>query len=179
MHYTLKPALWRSLLTGAHLRPWRHVRDLSQLALDDLEQVGARGVVLDADNTLVFHGTQNLNPVIVPAFDAMRERFTCVLFSNRSPERHARLTRYAEELGLPIVEQTHKKPEASGFERAAELAGLPVEQLVMVGDRVLTDILGANRAGLRSVLVDPFDGEEPTALTWIRRVERARMGSTG
>ena len=179
MHYVLNPMLWRSLITGAHLRPWRHVRDLSQLSLGDLDEVGVRGVVLDADNTLVFHGTQDLNPVVAPAFEALRARFTCVLFSNRSPERHARLTTFAGELGLPIVEQTHKKPEAGGFLRAAELAGLPPTQLVMIGDRVLTDILGANRAGLRSVLVDPFDGEEPGALTLIRRVERARLRSLG
>ncbi|MGQ9567578.1 MAG: HAD-IIA family hydrolase [Anaerolineae bacterium] len=45
------------------------------------------------------------------------------------------------------------KPEAPIFQHALRQLGLPAGQVAMVGDRLETDILGAQRCGLRSVLV--------------------------
>ncbi len=45
------------------------------------------------------------------------------------------------------------KPSAAIFRQAAHRLGLPVKQLTMIGDRLDTDILGAQRAGARSIIV--------------------------
>jgi 4-nitrophenyl phosphatase len=45
------------------------------------------------------------------------------------------------------------KPEPRLFEAAAELAGIPVEEAVVIGDNLITDIRAANAVGARSVLV--------------------------
>jgi ribonucleotide monophosphatase NagD (HAD superfamily) len=45
------------------------------------------------------------------------------------------------------------KPEPRLFEAAAELAGLPVEEAVVIGDNLVTDIRAANAVGARSVLM--------------------------
>lgn len=45
------------------------------------------------------------------------------------------------------------KPSPYAFEMTLETMATPKEAVVMVGDRVLSDILGAQRAGIRSVLV--------------------------
>ena len=45
------------------------------------------------------------------------------------------------------------KPETAMFETALARLGYPAEQTLMVGDRLGTDIEGANRAGLKSALV--------------------------
>ena len=45
------------------------------------------------------------------------------------------------------------KPEAPIFHLALERLGLPPNRVLMVGDRVETDILGAKRVGLRAALV--------------------------
>lgn len=45
------------------------------------------------------------------------------------------------------------KPEPAIFRQAARRLGLPASRLTMIGDRLDTDILGAKRAGLRSILV--------------------------
>jgi HAD superfamily hydrolase (TIGR01458 family) len=46
------------------------------------------------------------------------------------------------------------KPNPYMFELALQSMQLSAEQVVMVGDQLATDILGANRAGIRSVLLD-------------------------
>ena len=45
------------------------------------------------------------------------------------------------------------KPEPRLFEAAAELAGLPVSEAVVIGDNLVTDIRAANAVGARSVLM--------------------------
>lgn len=45
------------------------------------------------------------------------------------------------------------KPHAPAFEIALQRLGLPPEEVLMVGDRLDTDIEGANRAGLATALV--------------------------
>jgi len=60
------------------------------------------------------------------------------------------------------------KPFRYAFELALQGAGLTCDQVVMVGDRVSTDIRGANDLGMRSVLVktgefDPAELENVTA----------------
>ena len=45
------------------------------------------------------------------------------------------------------------KPETRLFEAAAELAGVPVREAVVIGDGLATDIRAANAAGARSVLM--------------------------
>lgn len=59
------------------------------------------------------------------------------------------------------------KPAPFAFELALELLGLERGQVVVVGDQIQTDILGANRSGLRSVLVrnGEFDPRDPLSST--------------
>jgi HAD superfamily hydrolase (TIGR01450 family) len=45
------------------------------------------------------------------------------------------------------------KPEPGLLREAADLAGVPVEQAVVIGDGLRTDILAAQRVGARSILV--------------------------
>lgn len=56
------------------------------------------------------------------------------------------------------------KPETAMFEVALRRMGVRAEEMLMVGDRLETDILGAQRAGLRTALV----------LTGIATLEQAR-----
>ena len=45
------------------------------------------------------------------------------------------------------------KPEPRLFEAAAEIAGVPVADAVVIGDGLTTDIRAANRVGARSILM--------------------------
>ena len=46
-----------------------------------------------------------------------------------------------------------EKPSAFAFQLALQSMALPHKQVVMVGDRVSTDVLGAHKIGMQSVLV--------------------------
>ncbi|WP_058309173.1 HAD family hydrolase [Gracilibacillus massiliensis] len=58
------------------------------------------------------------------------------------------------------------KPDPSIFEHVLEVAEVSNEEALMVGDNLMTDILGANRTGIKSVWINREDKEknevEPT-----------------
>ncbi len=87
---------------------------------------------------------------------------TCGRLIRRALERRHLL--YAFEVVVVSAEEGVCKPDPELMLRAlARLAAAPGEA-AMVGDRVDTDVLGAQRAGLRAVLADFHgDGAEPRA----------------
>ena len=52
--------------------------------------------------------------------------------------------------GIPVIRHLKKKPDCSN-ELVAHF-GCPPEKIVMIGDRVLTDVALANSIGMKSIL---------------------------
>ena len=63
-----------------------------------------------------------------------------ILSNNRSP---VRVERFCKDLGIRYIGWT-KKPWPPGFRRARALTGVPAGETAMLGDKLLTDMLGAN-----------------------------------
>jgi uncharacterized protein len=53
--------------------------------------------------------------------------------------------------------------------------GVPKDQVVVIGDQLLTDIFGGNRNGLQTVLVVPVASSDGLATRFNRKVERMIM----
>ncbi len=60
------------------------------------------------------------------------------------------------------------KPNPAIFTRALEIAGAPPDEALMVGDSLDTDVVGAQAAGLRAVLVDRWgSAQAPPEVTTV------------
>ena len=77
-----------------------------------------------------------------------RMGFRTLLLTNNSRERVERFVRNIDTLYLCEA----GKPGPEGYLKAAGLLGLEREELVCIGDQIFTDILGANRSGMASVI---------------------------
>jgi HAD superfamily phosphatase (TIGR01668 family) len=91
-----------------------------------------------------------------------------ILSNTHSPRR---LSKIASELDIPSVSHA-LKPRTGEFKKAARLAGCETCRVVVVGDQVLTDILGGNLAGMRTILVKPMHPYEFIGTKFSRLVER-------
>ncbi len=117
---------------------------------------GVRGAIFDIDNTLVEDNA--------PANEKARGLFlrlhdigiTPFLLSNNSEKRVAP---FARAVGADYLCKAGK-PGRKGYERALELMHTDCTNTVNVGDQIFTDTLGANRAGIYTVLVNPVDPKE-------------------
>ena len=134
------------------LRKWyprAYAGDVFLIDYQKLYDKGYRGIVFDVDNTLVHHGDDS-TPQIDALFRYIQHiGFKTVLLSNNDS---ARLERFLRNIDSPYVADANK-PEPAGYEKALALLGISKEQSVCIGDQLFTDICGANRCGIDSILV--------------------------
>ena len=97
--------------------------------------------------------------------DALKKNYRLLLLTNGSPDLQNTKLTITPELA-PYFEQVvisggfgKGKPEPSIFEHALSLMSLEKDEVLMVGDNLMTDILGANRAGIKSVWINRHQNE--------------------
>lgn len=77
-----------------------------------------------------------------------------IVSNNRSGKR---VTEFCADLGVPY--QGHAgKPSTRGLEAAMERVGADRRHTAMLGDKLLTDMLAANRCGVLALMVEPRGG---------------------
>ncbi len=138
------------------------------LPYERMAEKGIRGLIFDVDNTLAFHD--------VPADEKAVELFarlhglgfkTCLLSNNQEP----RVKAFAQAVGASYVFKGGK-PGIKGYQKAMELLGTERKDTAAVGDQLFTDIWGANRAGIYSILVTPMNPKEEIQIVLKRFLER-------
>jgi len=63
------------------------------------------------------------------------------------------------------------KPMKRAFLKGLRMLDLPPQEVAFVGDQVLTDIFGANRLNLYSILVNPLSTNELGITKLVRKLE--------
>lgn len=128
---------------------------------------GIGGVIFDIDNTLVPHGAP-ADGRAVGLFARLRElgMKTCLLSNNKEP----RVAPFAEAVGSPYICRAGK-PGGKNYRRAMELMGTDGGTTLFVGDQLFTDVYGANRCGIPTVLVKPINPKEEIQIVLKRYLE--------
>ncbi|WKZ27397.1 MAG: HAD-IA family hydrolase [Candidatus Paceibacterota bacterium] len=151
------------------LRPWEAHASVARIDPHTLYAQGIRGVSFDFDQTLAAYGSGVVDASLAPILSKWAHIFSgnvCVL----SNAIGSRVSRAGAALDIPVIQARKRKPSVDGFRVAQRRWNLAPQQCVHIGDQVLTDILGANTAGWKSIHVRPF---EPSADPWFIRVARA------
>lgn len=155
--------------------PTLYRRRITDVTIEDLQRMGVRGVLLDVDNTLTTHDAPDLTDEVKAWLASMQEAgFSLIVVSNNKPERVAP---FAQKIGLPFAALAHK-PMPSGYKNAAATLGVPKKECVAIGDQIFTDVMGANLAGISSVLLEPIQPEvEQKFIVFKRKLERILLKS--
>ncbi len=155
------------------LEPNQSVEAVTELDPDTLWQQGLRGVALDFDNTIVAWHSPAPTAEVRDWLRRMQARgFRLTILSNAG--RPKRVQRLAEETGLLYLARACK-PFGFAYRRALWQLDLPPAQVAMVGDQLMTDVLGGNRAGLWTVLVKPLVNRDFPLTRLNRAIERRAL----
>lgn len=128
---------------------------------------GYRGLIFDIDNTLVPHGAP-ADVRAVELFKRLREiGFACCLLSNN---KEPRVKMFNQAIGVSYIFKAGK-PGRAGYEAAMKKMGTERAQTVFIGDQLFTDVWGAKRTGIRSLLVKPINPKEEIQIVLKRRLE--------
>ena len=68
-----------------------------------------------------------------------------------------------------------RKPSTKAMAMALNIMDVKKEETVLVGDQLFTDVLGANRFGIKSILVNPLSKKEGIYTSIKRPFERMVM----
>ena len=148
--------------------PDEYLDSTYEIDFDLLYKKGYRGVIFDIDNTLVPHGA--------PA-DARAEAlfshleslgFSCCLLSNN---QRTRVELFNKNIGVNFIEDAHK-PSVKSYQKAMKMMGTDTENTLFVGDQLFTDVFGARRTGIHSILVKPIHPKEEIQIVLKRYLEK-------
>ena len=148
--------------------PNEYVDSTYGIDFDAFAKKGYRGIIFDIDNTLVPHGA--------PADEKAKKLFAhlkklgmqvCLLSNNKEP----RVAMFNKDVKVHTISKGGK-PNPKGYRKAMKLMGTDVSNTMFVGDQLFTDVWGANKTGLYSILVKPIHPKEEIQIVIKRRLEK-------
>lgn len=121
-----------------------------------LNEQGITLLLSDLDYTLAPRSVRRPDQPLRDWIAALRaEGITLMIVSNNRSGR--RVTEFCADLGVDY--QGHAgKPSPKGLCAAMDRAGADRAHTAMLGDKLLTDVLAANRAGVLALMVEPLGG---------------------
>lgn len=129
---------------------------------------GKRGLIYDVDNTLVPHGAPATEESVA-LFKQLHEMgYKTLLISNN---RKARVEPFARAMETDYISMANK-PFEGNYHKGCRIMGLSEDQVLFIGDQLFTDVWGAKKAGIFSILVDPIDPREEIQIIIKRRLEK-------
>jgi uncharacterized protein len=149
--------------------PIANLHRLYEVDLDDLWKKGKRLILMDVDNTLLPWKSVDIPPESRAWVEkAQAIGFSmCIVSNTRHPER---LKKLCESLKVDYV-LARMKPSRQMFTMAMARHKSTPQATVMIGDQLMTDILGANRAGIDAIWVTPMSDLEFAGTKLNRMVE--------
>ncbi|MBQ1870885.1 MAG: YqeG family HAD IIIA-type phosphatase [Lachnospiraceae bacterium] len=134
---------------------------------EKLYSIGYRGIIFDIDNTLVEHGAP-ANARAIELFNRLKALgFKVCLLSNNKEER---VKMFNDDVNVFYIYKAGK-PLRKGYVRAMEIMETDTTNTVSIGDQIFTDTVGANNAGINSILVGRIANHEEIQIVLKRFLE--------
>eukprot|EP00127_Corallochytrium_limacisporum_P004747 Clim_evm101s172 gene=Clim_evmTU101s172 len=165
------------------LKPHAWVRDISAINFPAVrKELGIKAAIFDKDNTLTQPYAHTLAANLEEAWDKAKTVFPgrVYILSNSTGSNDRKFRKEAEviekSLGCKVLVHRPKKP--AGGQEICERLGLKGSEIMVVGDRVLTDVAFGRSIGALTVLVDIITRENDNSaarfardweLWWLRR----------
>lgn len=149
----------KDIVPGYRKEAW--TRGLKALGIDEPEfgaELAERFPAERRNSPFVYDETFNV-------LDELKGKYQLLLLTNGSPDLQNTKLGITPEL-VPYFDHIvisgafgRGKPDPSIFEHALTLMSLHKDEVLMVGDNLMTDILGASRVGIKSVWINRHDKE--------------------
>ena len=136
--------------------------------LDD----GIKCLLFDLDNTCVPYKEKMPNDKLVELFKNLEDMdFKLIIFSNATRKR---IAPFKKKLNVDCLARAHK-PRKSSFMKILKLFNYNLSEVAIIGDQLYKDILGGNKVGIKTVLVNPMSKDDMIITKLIfRRLEKLK-----
>ncbi len=150
-------------------KPHIQLNRATDITAELLKKMNITCLILDVDNTLCLKkGKIILEGVMNWLSEMQKAGIKLIILSNA---KRKRMEGIAQNFGLPFV-ALGLKPLTIGYRRAAKRMGESIKNCAIVGDQLLTDILGGNLSRCKTILVCPVELENSFGFKIKRGIER-------
>ena len=149
--------------------PNYYIHKFNALRPDYLKEHGISLLVCDIDNTLVAHDVAHPDEEVLRFLNAIKASGIQIVFISNNVEE--RVKTFAKGLNIPYYPFA-MKPLPKTYWRMLKDTGVKKQQVAMLGDQLLTDVLGANLAGLHTILTAPVVERDLACTKINRKVEQ-------
>lgn len=133
--------------------PEMYSKSVYEIDYEKLKELDKKNLLFDIDNTILPVDDINVGEELIDLFKRLKkDGFNIIIVSNNNKER---VIPPAEILNVKYLYDA-KKPTKESFDKALDILKSNIDNTVMIGDQMLSDIKGAKKYGLYTVLVDPL-----------------------
>lgn len=137
--------------------PFAHAESIYKIDLDFYKKLGIKYVFVDLDNTLdSYKQATPLEKAKNLKEELQKNGIELIIVSNN---RGKRVRKYSSELGVKCWSSL-AKPFAFRINKIMKRLGINKDEVIMIGDQIVTDISCANRAKIKSVLTEKLVKED-------------------
>ena len=147
------------------LYPKGFFKSVTEISYDYLKQRNIYALILDVDNTLIDYDS-NLSPEIIEWAKKLKlNNIKMIILSNSNHKE--KVKKVANKLDIEF-EYFGTKPLKRGFKKVQKILNIENENIAVVGDQIFTDVIGANRMKMYSILVEPIAEKD----IWVTKIKR-------
>lgn len=145
--------------------PNAYFESVKQIDIQFLKQNKIKAIILDVDNTILDFN-KNMPEGIKEWCEELKNQGIkfCILSNSNQKEK---VKMVAEKLHIKYF-YFATKPLKRGFKKAIHFLEEKEENITAIGDQIFTDVIGANRCHLFSILVKPL-GQKDIFITRLKR----------
>ena len=147
------------------LYPNAYLKNIKEITIDFLNKNNIKALILDVDNTLIDFDKNMLEGTEKWCEELKKEGIKFFIVSNSNKKEKVKMV--ADKLEIPYVFFA-TKPLKRGFNKAIKMLDEKNENIAAVGDQIFTDVIGANRCKMFSILVEPI-AKKDLLITKIKR----------
>lgn len=147
--------------------PDMYQKSIYDIDYQKLKKKGIKCLLFDLDNTLVPVNTSVPTKKVRELFAVLERDFKIIILSNSGK---ARLIPFKDGLNVDVAYSSHK-PFKKKYLKIMEIYKFKYHEIAAIGDQLLTDIYGANRVGITSILINPIGEYEKLCTKFNRFLE--------
>ena len=145
--------------------PFAHAQSIYEIEYDFFKRNGVKTLFIDLDNTLDSYKAKEPKERTINLVKGLKKiGITPVIISNNKAHR---VCGYADKLGIDYLPSA-RKPFSRKIKEELARRVLKPDEVMLVGDQMMTDVLAAKGAGIRVVLTEKVVKEDQ----WTTHINR-------
>ena len=145
--------------------PHEYHASIFEIPYKTLKEQGIKSLFFDLDNTIIGYDEISLSKDHVQLLKDLQKDFKVIIISNTS---YKRVSIALKDIEIPFIWHA-KKPLKCGFKKALKMVKHGKDEVIMIGDQLMTDVYGSTRYGIKAILIRSVKRKSDRKITQFNR----------